>query len=141
MQWNLDTEGGWNKCKVLSDECTGDLDKAIEDKGKDVEEVIDIFEEIHNEVQFRSFGMVSIAKKKEEPGTSDEGDQEKAQSLLKKHVKDAEKVIGYKEEELGAVGTIYEVAKRVSAGKKVAMLPMKKGLIVFPIQSKAMTFY
>lgn len=89
---------------------------------------MDIFEKIHDKVKFRSFGKVSIAKKKEvkeEPGTSDEGDQEKAQSLLKKQVEDAEKEIqDIKKKNKGTVGTIYEVAKRIRGGKKEAMVPM-----------------
>ena len=127
VQWNLKKEGGWNRYELLTDECAGDLDKAIEDEDKNGEEVMNIFERIHDKVKFRSFGKVSISKKKEgkhESGNSKDSDEEKAKCLLKRQVEDVDREIQeIRNKNKGTVGTIYEVAKRVRGGKKEAMVP------------------
>ena len=82
VQWNLKKEGGWNRYELLSDECTEALDKAIEDEGKDVEEIMSISEKVHEKVKFRSFSKVNIPKRKEvreEP--------EKGRAVMKKRLK------------------------------------------------------
>ena len=58
-------QGAWNRYEILSNECSEDLDKAIEDEEKDVEEAMAIFEKIHTKVKFRSFGKVNTTEKKD----------------------------------------------------------------------------
>ena len=113
---------------------------------------MEIFEKIHTKVKFKSFGKANTAKKKDvkkdEPkeDKGQENEEEKAKELLKKQIEDADKEIEeIRRKQKGTVGTIYEVAKRVRGGKKVAIQPLaiqnpKTGrLVISRTQIKSVT--
>ena len=62
--WNLAKYGGWNRYKVLTDECSEALNEVIGDNSKNVEEITEKFDKIHEKVKFRSFGKVTLGEKK-----------------------------------------------------------------------------
>ena len=114
----------------MTNEFAEHLDKAIEVEGNNVEEAMEIFEKIHKKVKFKSFGKANTAKKKDvkkdEPKEDEgqENEEEKAEELIKKKIEDADNEMEeIRRKQKGTTGTIYEVAKTVREGRKVAMQP------------------
>ena len=129
VKWNLAKIGGWNRYKVLSDECSEALEEALEEKNKTVEEKAKIFEQIHKKVLFRSFGKVTIGVRsgvknnEKEKETDVKSEEEKATELYEEQKERAEKELSEIRMKEGKVGMIYEAARRIRGGKRNAMEP------------------
>ena len=60
--WNLAKEGGWERYKILTEQYSDSIKRAIE-KENEIEKKMIVFEKIHNKIKHRAFGKVTIVDK------------------------------------------------------------------------------
>ena len=108
----------------MEEQCK-EMDKVIDNKEKEIEEVMENMEQIQNKVKFRSFGKVSLGENKKKVGDivtkqdKEETEEEKAKEILKLQIEDTEKQLDkIRNSKNGKVGMIYAAAKTVRGGKK-----------------------
>ena len=122
--WNLRKEGGWEKYQILTNKYSDLLEKVIGDKETDIEEKMVKFENIHNTIKYKSFGKVTISKKRSESERVDEDPvamEEKAEQLYKEQEKRAnDEIKEVKRKKLSKVGNVWEIRKRVIGGGRKA---------------------
>ena len=120
-RWNLRKEGGWAKYKKLAEEQSGKMIKIIEDKEKSIEEIVEGFERINNNIKFDAFGKVTL-KGKNIPRSkqkADEGVEEEARELLKKQTEKAEEQLAkLKEDKKGRTANVFKIVQAIQGPKK-----------------------
>jgi hypothetical protein len=134
-KWNIAKPGGWNRYKVLTEEHSEQLERIVEG-GNSIQEKMDKFEKVHNNIKFKAFGKVHIKKRETENTHNDSNVQRdvKANELLEEQTKRAEKEL----EEIKTigkckVGKVWEAKKKIVNGKKA---PIEATAIVHPKTGK-----
>ena len=62
--WNLSKEDGWKNYKTVSDQYSDVIKNLVNNDKLSLEEAYEKFDKIHNSIKFKSFGKVTINKKK-----------------------------------------------------------------------------
>ena len=85
-------EGGWDKYKKLAEEHSVKMINIIEDNDKTIEEIVDGFERINNNIKFDAFGKVTLKGKNNfrTNQKSNGSDEDEAKELLKRQTEKAE---------------------------------------------------
>ena len=81
MRWNLQKEGGWERYKELAEESSEKVIAIAEDRSKTVEEVVQKFEKISDNIKFKAFGKITIKDKKYSQDKSKENKDEQGQCV------------------------------------------------------------
>ena len=129
LKWNLAIEGGWEKYKQVSDDLIDKVKETLKDDNKKVEEAKIVFDKVHDKIEFKSFGKVTIDNKKqqEEHKEEDSGDaeskgkteEENAEELFKnQQMIAAEELEKIEKSSKNKVGNVWEIKKTIVGGKK-----------------------
>ena len=116
----MNKEGGWNKCKELTEKQSKALDQAVESEGT-IEEKMVRFEKIHDKIKYKSFGKVTIGpnKRNEQNTAGNKSTEEIKEDILKEQEEKVSKEIeDIKSMKKSKVGKIWEIRRRVLGGKK-----------------------
>ena len=147
-KWNLAKEDGWKRYKEISDIEAAKIVNAVEDETKSVEEVMKVFDKVHESIKFKAFGKVTIKEKQvgNVKTMKDQTEEEEAEALLKeeedKMNKEMEEI---KKAGRGKVGRVWEVRKKIVGNKKGPMIatairnPETKKLVVSNKEIKDVT--
>ena len=115
--WNLAKEGGWERYRLLTEQYSDSLKKAIE-KENDIEKKVKAFEKIHDKIKYRAFGKVTIVDKttKEHTNKEDTHKEDSAKDLFDNQVQKANDEINEnKRIKKSKVGKIWEIRKKYLA--------------------------
>jgi hypothetical protein len=133
--WNLAKAGGWDQYKLLTNEYSQALRKAIFSEAT-IEQKMTRFEKIHDKIKYKAFGKVTIGGKlgNKRGVAEDVPEADKAKALFEEQVKRADKAIEeIKKLKLPKVGKIWEIRKQVVGGKKASL---ESTAIVDPVSGK-----
>ena len=122
---NLAREGGWARYKVLTDEYSEQLEKAISKEEDSVEEKMVKFDKVHTKIKFKAIGKVSIRNKLKKH-TKDDNEEAKEENA-KKCYDDAANRANNEIKEINRlktskVGKIWEIRKRIIGGGKACII-------------------
>ena len=94
-KWNLAKEGGWKSYKEISNSEAEKIAEVVEDENKTIEEVMKVFNKVHEKIKFKAFGKVTIKEKLITNDKTTEGktEEEKAEILLNEQEEKADKEI------------------------------------------------
>ena len=122
-KWNLNKPGGWELYHKISDQASDKIDKIVEDKSKNIDEVMNEFEKIHDKVKFKTFGKTTIGKiNKEDKKKIFKSSEEEAEDLVRERAKKIESEVNeMKESNKGRVGNIIQLSKSINGNKKGGM--------------------
>jgi len=119
-KWNLAKEEGWKKYKEASNKEANKIVDAVQDKTKTIDEVMNKFNKVHDNIKYKAFGKVTLKEKVVKSDTSVDGSEEdKAEAIHKEQ----EEVMNKEMEEIksngkGKVGRIWQVRKKIVGDKR-----------------------
>jgi hypothetical protein len=114
-RWNLKKEGGWDKYKELAEDVSQKVISIAEDKAYSVEEVVEKFYKISDDIKFKAFGKITIKDrsnvKEKRKETSEE---EEAKELLRKQREKAEEELNQlKNLKKGRVSNVFQIVRSI----------------------------
>jgi len=119
--WNLGKPGGWEAYERLSVEAADKIERVLENKDLETEEIMEKVEKIEDKLKFRSFGKTKPKTEKKLAAKVDMTDEE----LLREQAKKLEEeILKVKEDSKGRVSRVFAMKKKLSGGKKEAQEPV-----------------
>ena len=119
-RWNLKKEGGWDKYKELAKDVSQKVISIVEDKAFSVEEVVENFYKISDDIKFKAFGKITIKDRsnvKDKPKETSE--EEEAKELLRKQREKAEEELNQlKNLKKGRVSNVFQIVRSIQGPKK-----------------------
>ena len=128
--WKLNTPGGWETFKSLTDKAAAEVEEAI-DNESDINKVIKKIEGIETKIKFKAFGKTKVRENKvrEDAKYVDscksskcikcKNQKEKDEELIDKRTKQIEEaVLKIKESKQGRAGNIFQMKKNIAGSKK-----------------------
>ena len=96
--WNLAREGGWSKYMEESNKQSIVLAKIVDDEEKSVEEIMDKFNKIHEQIKYKAFGKVTIKDKRkvntiQNSDSKEDTEEQRTQKLAEEQESRAEEEI------------------------------------------------
>ena len=119
VRWKSGSKETWLKYKEESKEASRKIAETIDDKEKDIDEVLEKVEAIETKLKFKTFGkytVKSLAKRKEKVEKEEEylTIEERAEKLLKNQTKRVDEAVNkVKESGQNKVGQIFKISQEI----------------------------